>query len=248
MSQPILAWEGCLNARDVGGLPVTDGGHIRRNSLLRSDSLGYLSPSGVETVRRHGVSAIIDLRSPGEGSSAEASAVPHPFAEDSTYHSIPMFVPRAENLDPELLANATTAELYCAIVDRYGQRIGAAVAAIALAPPGPVVVHCADGKDRTGIVVAVVLSTLGVSNADIAEDYAESERRLATRLARLLAAESDMGIRALIQRHWPTAADTMVRLLEHVDQEYGGAAAYLRTHGVDDNALCILRDRLCPPG
>lgn len=248
MSSPALDWDGCLNTRDVGGLPVADGGRVRTNALIRSDSLGYLTPSGVEAVRRHGLSAIIDLRYPGEGSSATSPAVPHPFAEDEVYRLIPMFVPGDQNLDPVLLATASTGEIYCAMADHHAERIAAAVAAIAASPPGPVVVHCADGKDRTGLVTALVLAVAGVSRTDIAADYAASEQRLAGRLETLLAAEPDPQIQELIQNHWATAPESMLTFLKHIDERFGGAAPYLHTNGMDAVGLCALRDRIVAPG
>lgn len=244
MSRPILAWEGCLNSRDVGGLPVAGGGHIRWNSLIRTDNLGYLNASGIETVRAHGVSRIIDLRFPGESAAGAAEVGPHPFIDGGIYCSIPMFVPGEAELAPELLVSGTTAEIYCAIGDQHAVRIAAAVAAISTAPPGPVVVQCADGKDRTGIVVAVALSVAGVENRPIADDYAISGQRLTTRLEAILAAEPDPRNRELIERHWATDPETMLTLLEHLDRRYGGAAGYLRTHGVDESIVSALRDRL----
>ncbi len=111
MSQSSIAWDGCLNTRDLGGLPVAGGAETRANSLIRTDNLTYLSAAGLEAVRQHDISRIIDLRFPGEGASAATPAVPHPFAGDGTYQSIPMFLPEDANLDPSLLANATTAQI-----------------------------------------------------------------------------------------------------------------------------------------
>lgn len=242
--QPILAWEGCLNARDVGGLRLVAGGQTSWNSLLRADSLGHLGPSGVAAVRRSGVSRIIDLRFPGEGLPDAAHAAPHPFAKEQFYRRIPLFEPGVADLDPEVLANGTTGEIYCASADVNGARIASAVSEIASAPPGAVVVHCAEGKDRTGIVVALVLAVVGVGHEQIAEDYAASAGHLSSRFASELAAEPHPGRRDVLRRKQATDPATMLTLLGHLDSRYGDVAAYLRSHGVVDAQLSALRDRL----
>lgn len=197
MGHSSLDWEGCLNARDVGGLAVVGGGQTRWNSLLRADSLGRLTRSGVEAVRSRGVSRIIDLRYTGEGLPDSAKSVAHPFAEHGSYHSIPMFDPAADGIDPGLLNDGTVTEVYCASVDHSGSRIASAIEAIASAPPGPVVVHCAAGKDRTGIVVGLALAVAGVGHDVIAVDYAVSAALLASRLGEALASEPDSGHREI---------------------------------------------------
>lgn len=246
LAEPVnqtLNWEGCLNARDVGGLPVVGGGQTRWNSLLRADSLGHLTWSGLEAVRSRSVSRIIDLRYPGEGNPDPATAS-HPFAQDGIYHPIPMFDPAVADIDPALLRNGTIAEVYCVSADHNGSRIASAIAAIASAPSGPVVVHCAAGKDRTGIVVALALRIAGVGLADIAADYAATARLLAPRLAVTLAKEPDPDRREFIQRWHATEPETMLALLGHIDRRYAGAGPYLQSHGVDDAQLSALRDRL----
>lgn len=248
VSRPLLEWQGCLNARDVGGLPVVGGGRVRWNALLRADSLGHLTPGGVEAVRRCGVSRIIDLRYVGEGQPDAPHAAPHPFAPEEIYRCIPLFNPELPGIDPQLLAelraNGTTGEIYCASADHNGPRIAAAVSAIATAPSGAVVVHCAEGKDRTGIVIAVALAVAGVEHQQIAEDYAASAENLASRYAEELAAEADPGARNMLQRMHATDPETMLSLLDHLERRYGGVASYVRSNGVDDRQLIALRSRL----
>jgi len=248
ISRPLLDWEGCLNARDVGGLPVVGGGRIRCNALLRADSFGHLTSAGVEAVRRCGASRIIDLRYSGEGQPDAPHAAPHPFAEQELYRCIPLFEPGVLGIDPQLLARlqatGTTGEIYCASVDHNGLRIAAAVSAIASAPPGPVVVHCAEGKDRTGIVIALALAVVGVDPQHIAEDYAASAGLLASRFADELATELNPHTRETLQRRHATDPETILMLLDHLESRYAGAASYLRIHGVDDAQLLALRARL----
>lgn len=193
----------------------------------------------------YGVARIIDLRYPDEGLPRAGQLPAHPFADDpNVYRSIPMYDPAVVDVDPELLATGAPAEIYCASADHNGVRIANAVTAIASAPPGPVVVHCVAGKDRTGIVVAVALAVGGVSHQDIAEDYAASAMLLASRLAHALATEADPGRRETLPRWQATEPETMLTLLRHLDRRYGGAGPYLKSHGVDDAQLSALRERL----
>ncbi len=105
-------------------------------------------------------------------------------------------------------------------------------------------VHCAEGKDRTGIVIALALAIAGVEHDQIAEDYAASAGYLAPRLSAALAAEVDPAARKRLQRGHATDPGTILTLLDHLESRYGGAASYLGIHGVQDAQLSALRTRL----
>ena len=104
--------------------------------------------------------------------------------------------------------------------------------------------HCAAGKDRTGIVVALALAVAAVAHQVIAADYAASAGHLASRFADELVAEPDPERRQVLQRRQATDPQTLLTLLDHLESRYGGAAAYLRFHGVDDDQQVALRMRL----
>jgi protein-tyrosine phosphatase len=168
-----LEWPGCGNARDLGGLPTTDGGVIRSGALLRSDSHGRLTPAGIVAFRAAGVVRIIDLRKP-----AECAADPSPFAGDPVYRHIPML--------EQVLTYEIPHDTYAPMLDHNGPRITAAFDAFAFAPPGPVAVHCVGGRDRTAGLVALALSVAGVPAAEIVADYARSPERAALAMANTL--------------------------------------------------------------
>lgn len=104
--------------------------------------------------------------------------------------------------------------------------------------------HCAEGKDRTGIVIALALAIAGVEHHQIAEDYAASAGHLASRYAAALTAEADPDARRIMQRGQATDSTTMLTFLDHLESQYGGADSYLGTHGVEDAELAALRARL----
>lgn len=239
-----LDWPDCQNVRDLGGLPTADGGRIRSGALIRADSLQYLSADGVDAVRRAGVSRILDLRA-----DSEAGMFPTPFADDP----LGLRVPVQDLADPPH-EQSTIVGVCVDMLDRHPELFATAVAAIAEAPPGAVVVHCYGGKDRTGVVVALALSVAGVPDEEIVADYFLTRERMASRLAEQLAAEPDESLHAEMIEFRDTRAESIVAILDHLDRTYGGPEAYLRKAGLTTTQLTTLKTRLtsaqqgCPGG
>ncbi|HEY8456624.1 MAG TPA: tyrosine-protein phosphatase [Actinopolymorphaceae bacterium] len=229
-----LDWPNCLNARDLGGLPTSDGGKIRERALVRTDSHYKLTQEGVEAVHAYGVSRIIDLRR-----ERECETHPSPFAGSPIYQNIPVQDPA----DPDN-STLSLSEIYIAMLDLRPKLFASAMAAMAEAPRGAVVVHCAGGKDRTGMVVAMALELAGVDRQTIAADYAVTETRLAEENAAVLESITDPEVREIVRRLQPTRPETMLATLEHLDRKYGGVAAYLETGGFTAAQVQSLRNRL----
>ena len=156
----ILDWEGCLNGRDLGGLPSSTGSRIRFGTLLRSDSHSKLTEHGVAAVRAMGISRIFDLRWP-----QETAQQPSPFADDPAYRNEPLIAEPATQ-------GTTMPDAYRTMLDTNQVRITSVVLQMSDAPPGPLAVHCSAGRDRTGVLVALALSLTDVRPAAIAADYA----------------------------------------------------------------------------
>ncbi|MGW5366549.1 tyrosine-protein phosphatase [Actinopolymorpha pittospori] len=237
--QRVLTWDGCLNVRDLGGLPTSGGGHTRHGVLIRADSLDRLSGPGLKTVRACGMARIVDLRSPWE-----MPPDPHPFHGDQLYRQV-CFIDETRDHERNRELEHTLADLYRGSLDRNGRRVAAAVAAIVDMSEGPVTVHCSAGKDRTGMLVAVVLDAVGVLRTAIAEDYAASEPAMrAMDAERPMDGSETQGIR----RPWMRSArpETILETLEHLDNQHGGSANYLTSNGVTATQLHTLRGRLAP--
>ena len=180
-----LSWPDCRNVRDLGGLPTASGGRIRAGALIRADSLSRLTEEGVALVKAAGVRRIIDLRNVEE-------ATDHPFgAQLDLYRLAPMIDPAREP-DRNKSAERSLADIYCSSVERNARSIVESVVAIADAPPGTVVVHCAVGKDRTGMIVALALSVAGVADEVVAQDYAASTECLRADHEEILASVIDV--------------------------------------------------------
>jgi protein tyrosine/serine phosphatase len=231
---------GTANFRDLGGLPTEDGGRIRSGLLFRSDTLQELTAADVDVlVRRMRLRLIVDLRASGEVAGEgrgllEAEPVRH---VNLALHS------RDQRPIPDLTAD-TLVQHYLGYLT-----VSAAAAAEAfrlLAGDGlPAVVHCAAGKDRTGVMAGLVLRAVGVPVDMVAADYARSADAVPSIIARLrrLPAYADR-IDLLPPEVHECRAETMMEFLRAVDEQYGSVAAFLREAGLEDEVVRRLRDRL----
>ena len=238
-----LPWDGCLNVRDVGGYPTVDGARTRWGALLRGDNLCRLTPTGCRALLDYGVRTIIDLHD-----HAKIEDPPHPFGPHGahagavTYHNLLFRDPDDAFLQTVRRERRGLLELYRVTVDRYAPRIAAVVRAVADAPEGGVLVHCNVGKDRAGLVAALLLALAGVPDATIAEDYALSDLYLRPLYqARARAQGLDEAVLLESSRSRP---ETMLGLLAHLQAAHGGARAYLLAAGLPPDDLNRVRRRL----
>jgi protein tyrosine/serine phosphatase len=236
-----LAWDGCLNARDLGGYPTGDGGRTRWGAVVRSDSVAALTEAGRQALLDYGVRSMVDLRLP-----QEVAAHPNPFAEPDShgvsYANVSFIDPAAA---PPEQAVTRMADDYKGMLHRYGQAVAAVMAAIANAPEGGVLVHCAAGKDRTGLIAALLLGLVGVAPETIAADYALTAECLRPRdLEWLEHGPGDRAEREVRLRAYAPTAEVMLEVLDHLTERDGGVEAYLRQAGVAAEDLARLRSRL----
>ena len=238
-----LAWDGCLNVRDLGGLATEDGAETAWGRVVRADSVHYLTAAGREELARYGVSAVLDLRSHGERELARADALDvealhvsvHPEGDDDFWREL-------DALDGD--AEARMGHFYVESLRRWGDRFAHAVELVAAAPPGAVVVHCQAGRDRTGIVVALLLRLAGVPIDTIADDYGASSALLEPRWRLWVDEAPDEETRAHRLLTCETPAPAMRRCLAELEAEHGSVAGFLRAHAVDDATIARARDRL----
>lgn len=233
-----LPWPDCRNVRDVGGLPTTDGGTVRVGALVRGDSPHRLTSDGVAAFHEYGIHRVIDLRS-----AEEAEAAPGPFADDPIYQLRPMIDPQQE-VHRDAVAESTLELTYRASLVRNASHIVAGIGAIADAPDGGVFVHCASGKDRTGMIVALALRVAGVVDAAIAADYAYTSVCIGDLVERALTAARSDAERARIGEVWRSPPEAILAMLDRVDADFDGAEGYLRSYGLSVGQVERLRDRL----
>jgi len=241
-----LPWDDCYNIRDVGGYSTADGGQIRWGALVRADNLCRLGPDGCAALIDHGVRTIIDLRSP-----SELERAPHPFALTRSEANAPLYLHLAlfdeSDLDgiARIDAAGSTKDMYILMLDQYPARNAAIMQAIARADEGGVLVHCFAGKDRTGIVVALLLAIAGADAETIAADYAESDNHLQPLYTEILdSLAHDPVRRQQLSVQLASPPEAMHGALVHLESVYGGPEAYLLAAGVDQQDLELLRQRL----
>ena len=239
-----LPWEGCLNARDLGGYPAAGGRQTRWGAVVRSDSPAALTEAGRAALAGYGVRAIVDLRLPDE-----LARDPNPFAEPGdhgiAYANVSFIDPAAAPPD----GARTLAEDYLSMLQRFRGQVAEVVTAVARAPEGGVLVHCAAGKDRTGLVSALLLGLAGVPAETIAADYALTAECLRPREQEWLESgppEERAEREAILARFAPTA-EVMLEVLRGLDERHGGVERYLLDAGVPRADLERLRQRLLAP-
>ena len=241
-----LAWDGCFNVRDLGGLETAAGGRTRHGAVVRADNIPNLTASGWQAALDHGVRRAVDLRFESE----RAGEPPPPPEMDVVGISLfgtrdPVIEGRiAERLMETDDPGAAHAGFYIRTLERRPETVAAAVAAVAAAEPGDgVVIHCFAGKDRTGIVSALVLAVAGVRDDAIARDYAESAANMRHLFDGWIAAAADGPDRELRRRLAAAELSTMQLVLEWLHAA-GGAEAYLGEAGVSGAELERIRERL----
>ncbi len=253
---PWIDLEGAVNVRDLGGLPTGDGRQTVGGRLLRADNLQDLSPADVATlVDDIGVTTVVDLRSSAELESegpAPLDAAPgvrhahHPVLPEigSATDAVAEALLTRIHQDRSRFPDDPTCGHYLGYLEDRPDQVVAALRSIAR-DRGAALVHCAAGKDRTGVVVALALTAAGVRPDAVIADYAATSDRVEAILGRLR--KSRTYARDLDSQ--PAAAhlarpETMGAFLQQMDARYGGVVRWLADHGFADHDLRLLRAKL----
>jgi len=249
--------DGAVNVRDLGGLPTGDGGTIVPGRLLRSENLQELSARDVSRlVDEIRLTTVVDLRYTNEVAvegPAPLDALPgvrhahHPvlreFLDVSDTAKAALLTEMAEE-DRERYPDDFMTGHYLGYLENRPEEVTGALRSVATAP-GAAIVHCAAGKDRTGVVVALALTVAGVEPEVIVADYMATDERLEAiveRLARSRMYSNGVTSRP-VQAHAPRA-ETMKAFLEQLDARYGGLENWLAGHGFGPDEVSALRAKL----
>jgi protein-tyrosine phosphatase len=226
-------FESLDNFRDVGGVPTIDGRRVRTGRLYRSDSLTKLSEADATAFERLGIRTVVDLRRPTEieefGRIAEA--VDRRYVNISPQHRLW----DGTTYDEAAGSARFLADRYHDLTTEAAADIGEVIRVLAEATVEPTVVHCFAGKDRTGVVIALALSVVGVEVDAIADDYAVSNE-WAVRFAATSTA---------MPAHWVFAPrEAMTLYLAELASTYGSVRGYLLTTGIGDKEFDALTENL----
>lgn len=239
-----LPWEGCDNARDVGGYPIANGGLIRKQTLIRADSLHLLTPEGLAAIYDYGIRTVIDLRL-----AHELERNPSPFSTQQPTGPLPRYLnlPMHDMETDALVDTADSTEaVYIMLLERGKEYIAAIVKAVAESlQEGGILINCHAGKDRTGVIVALLLSVAGAQREAIVQDYALSELLLEPRYQEWVQEQVKLHGRTPTKpRQAQTRPETMHAMLDYLDQQYGGVEGYLLAAGVTGGEIARIRERL----
>jgi protein-tyrosine phosphatase len=237
----VLEWEGCLNVRDLGGVPLEDGGETAYGVVIRSDNVRRLRD--LRTLERHGIERVVDLRFDAEVAYDAHRELPVEVVNVALMSFDPANRARLEERALEMEAGDYLEWSYLHFLEEYAANFGRAVRAIAQAP-GPVCVHCMGGRDRTGLITALLLRLAGASRDAVAEDYWLSEEALREDHAQWIADAPDERETRLRSVFSIAPRETMVAVLQKLEERHGSVRDYLREAGVPDDELDALVARL----
>jgi protein-tyrosine phosphatase len=254
-----MAWidlDGAVNVRDLGGLPTEDGGRTACGRLLRADNLQDLSPADVaRLVRDIGVTTVVDLRSAAELASegpAPLGAVPgvlhahHPVIPElgSATDAVAEALLVRSRKDRSRFPDDPTCGHYLGYLEDRPDQVVAALRSIAH-DQGAALVHCAAGKDRTGVVVALALTAVRVRPEAVIADYAATADRTEAILDRLRRSPTyarDIDSQPAAAHR--ARAETMAAFLGQMEARHGGVVRWLAGHGFGVGDLGLIRAKL----
>ncbi|GAC1360439.1 MAG: hypothetical protein NVSMB44_12060 [Ktedonobacteraceae bacterium] len=235
--QRYLALEGSYNIRDIGGYTTRDGRMTRWGTVLRADSLSNLPLASQRALLDYPVRTIIDLR---RGSELQAS--PDVFADSPLVKYINISLLEDESRIAQM---HSLEELYRFMLDDSQQEIKQVIEAMAQEDTFPCVLHCTIGKDRTGLIVALLLSLGKVPADTIADDYALSEQYLDPLFKAFRARAEENGVDTE-RLAWivHSRQETMHATLAYLQERYGDARGYLSSLGITDQQIENILSRL----
>jgi len=239
-------FEGIFNFRDLGGYGTRDGRTVVWRQLFRSGELQHMTGGDVTRLRGEiRLISVIDLRSINEVEDHGIGRV----TETGLTHHIISFTgnPDSKKALEGFNSSSNMGEVYLRLFRRTEIGLRVAEALQIIADPGnrPLVFHCSGGKDRTGILSAVILSLLGVSDNDIIKDYALTAKYMSGLISRI----SKDPRRAPLFERLPgfaaeAPAESMALFLSGVRQEYGSIKSLMKTQGIQDDLIRRLKDTL----
>ena len=231
--------EGCFNVRDAGGWATAEGGWMRTGGLYRADDPIRITKAGRRAIEALHLEAVVDLRQ-----TAQVDRSPG-FADPAITYRVPIVDYIIDTDNPPRLEEPEDIEvLYQDMVQRGRPQLVRAVKAVAShIEDGPVLVHCAAGKDRTGILVAVIQAAIGVPLESIVAEYALSDKPTRARRQELVTNPwaDDPPVARSPEFLWTAPAETMALFAGRAVETYGSLEAWPLGLGVPEDAVARLK-------
>jgi protein-tyrosine phosphatase len=225
-----LSWDGCVNARDLGGL-----GQVRPGAVVRMEAPRRLGEAGWAAAWAYGVRTVVDLRDAGE---CEPDRAPRPEGLMTVRVPLdPVGTPFYEHWKE--IDNLSSPLYYPGMLAEHPERVIAAVRAIAGATPGCVVFHCAGGKDRTGLLALVLLTLAGATPEEIIADYLLTYDRMKQRYADIGAPDQLAAVTELLASRGTTIEASLASTIASLTMP-----DFLLGNGLPGTELAALRARL----
>jgi protein-tyrosine phosphatase len=240
-----LAFEGLFNVRDLGGYRSADGRHTRWHTLYRADGLNRAEGADLARLADLGLRTVIDLRTPDER--VERGSFPVD-ALPVDYHHLPVLQHTWEGheFEPDVDGVAFLVDRYTEMLEVGADAIASALHLLADPRLAPAVFHCAAGKDRTGVLAALVLGLLGVDDETIAADYGLSRVGMLAMIDWLRATRPEVAD-AMVDQPGPMLEcppEAMFGLLARLRDTHGSIEGYAWSIGLSGQTIDQLRDTL----
>ncbi len=240
--------DGAFNFRDLGGLATRDGAVTRAGVMFRSDALHHLVPSDVDHLTELGMRTIIDLRS-----SVELDRTGRGPLEDTDMQWVHAPLSHGDaaagRVLPAALAEGDLGRHYVDSLAERTETLAEVIEHLATPDNLPAVFHCTAGKDRTGMVAALVLSLVGVADDVIVHDYTLTDARMGLVMERIRASgDFPEPVTPMLERVGRAEAASMETFLAAVRATHGDAEGWAHDAGLSDDVLASLRAVLVTAG
>jgi len=240
-----LALSGAYNFRDLGGYRTRSGATTKWRRIIRADSPHRLSKQDIDKLLGQGLTSVIDMRSNNEIKSA-----PNPFAVHSrvNYQNIGLFDHLAPNAMPDdnrRPSNDPLLDFYVTTLANRQSAIRDVLNAIATAQKGAVMFHCTAGKDRTGLISALLLGLVEVKEEEIISDYVQTKPLITELVREFLELAKRNG--ADLTSYRPLLEcnpDTMRKVMQHIKDRYNSVPDFLTEIGLQPISITLLKTRL----
>ena len=240
-----------LNFRDLGGISVSGNSCLKEGIVFRSANPDRLSRADLIRLRSLNIRTVIDLRAPAELSKSykpvdhtERLSLPLDFQQITRERLRPVIYRR----DSESVISDISNEIYLEILDASGPVFRQVMETLASPERSPVLIHCQAGKDRTGIVIALLLLALGVERELIISDFMKSNEALLPYFRKMFIIRRIVTLGFFPYRNMLYAVEVKQRniesVLDRIESRYGGIEGYLKYAGFDSSRLAEVRHTL----